>query len=910
MDEKNHLILVKSAGVFVDKTRSIESILKSGDKYSVSYQNTLKPYNYNDRNIQYYHSPQNLDLNGLVIRIKGGLPTKWDAAIVFDKYVRLIRGSSARLEKFSDIELLENLSEQEGAGKIISYYCELAKIIEEFNPDFSYLSKYYTEKLGHLQPESVAYRYVTSGELNTSQTPPPPLFPFGINPSQRQAVFNTLENQLSLIQGPPGTGKTQTILNIIVNLIVQGKSVAVVAGNNSAVANVYEKLEKSGFGFIAARLGSSAQQKSFFDSNLTVPNISTWKLTSEEAELHTLELKNTSDLITKLLDDNNRLSILKESHERLKVERGYFNKHFDIFPINMKSFSIFNRWKASNILTFMADYEHHSQYGKLSLKQRFKWLLKYGIYNFSAFKELDDETFKGIMSEYYEAKFVELVDEITCLEKFLRENDFNATVENLTNISLSLFKHFIYEKFHLKSSTGFTSRSYKDNFKDFLGRFPIILSTTDSIINNKPVSDLFDYIIVDEASQVNLLAGFLTMSSAKNMVVVGDLKQIPHITDPAIDSVIDESLNIPGEYSYFNESLLSSIAKVFPDASNTLLREHYRCHPRIIDFCNQKYYDGQLIIMTTGKDEPFKILKTVEGNHARRPLSGNGYINVRELDVIKNEVLNEELKRRSGDNIGIISPYRAQANEAAKRIDLGGVVADTVHKFQGREKECIIFSTAANKLTSYMDDPNVLNVAVSRAQNKFVMVTSPSVLKKHGSNIGDLLRHIEYQTLDSCIFESKTISVFDCLYKEYSEALNDFRKTVGKKSDYLSENLMIAVLNGILEEEKYRSFSYQRDYALHLLVKDFSLLNEEEHKFASHSYSHIDFLIYNKLDMQPILAIEVDGYQYHELDAKQKRRDKIKDSIMEKLSIPLLRLSTTESGEQERVIAELNKIIE
>ncbi len=139
----------------------------------------------------------------------------------------------------------------------------------------------------------------------------------------------------------------------------------------------------------------------------------------------------------------------------------------------------------------------------------------------------------------------------------------------------------------------------------FLARFPVVLSTTDSIINNKSATALFDYLIVDEASQVDLLKGFLSMSCAKNMVVVGDLKQLPHIPENLISkehSTIDQQFQIQPGYSYLHESLLSSLNTIFANtAPATLLKEHYRCHPKIIDFCNQKFYDGQLVIMTEGK---------------------------------------------------------------------------------------------------------------------------------------------------------------------------------------------------------------------------------------------------------------------------------------------------------------------
>lgn len=74
------------------------------------------------------------------------------------------------------------------------------------------------------------------------------IFPFGCNASQERAVTAAFENQISVVQGPPGTGKTQTILNIIANIIMQDKTVLVVSNNNSATTNVLEKLEKYGLG--------------------------------------------------------------------------------------------------------------------------------------------------------------------------------------------------------------------------------------------------------------------------------------------------------------------------------------------------------------------------------------------------------------------------------------------------------------------------------------------------------------------------------------------------------------------------------------------------------------------------------------------------------------------------------------
>ncbi len=73
----------------------------------------------------------------------------------------------------------------------------------------------------------------------------------------------------------------------------------------------------------------------------------------------------------------------------------------------------------------------------------------------------------------------------------------------------------------------------------------------------------------------------------------------------------------------------------------TLLREHYRCHPKIINFCNQKFYHGQLIVMTKDHNEPdvLTMYRTTAGNHAR------GHLNQRQIDVIQQEVLPRFVRR-------------------------------------------------------------------------------------------------------------------------------------------------------------------------------------------------------------------------------------------------------------------------
>ncbi|MBT2623616.1 DUF2726 domain-containing protein [Chryseobacterium sp. ISL-6] len=98
-------------------------------------------------------------------------------------------------------------------------------------------------------------------------------------------------------------------------------------------------------------------------------------------------------------------------------------------------------------------------------------------------------------------------------------------------------------------------------------------------------------------------------------------------------------------------------------------------------------------------------------------------------------------------------------------------------------------------------------------------------------------------------------------------------------------------------------------HPLRNLLVDFSKLTAEEERYARHHATHLDFLIYNKLGKNPVLANEVDGYEYHKLESRQAERDHIKNEILEKYGIPLARFSTTGSGEKERLVNKLNEII-
>ena len=124
---------------------------------------------------------------------------------------------------------------------------------------------------------------------------------------------------------------------------------------------------------------------------------------------------------------------------------------------------------------------------------------------------------------------------------------------------------------------------------------------------------------MDEASQVDIATGALALSCARNAVIVGDTKQLPNVVTDEIKAkakAVFDTFNVNEGYQY-TKSFLQSILDVMPKVTQTLLREHYRCHPKIINFCNQKFYRGELIIMimAKGEEDVLSVIKTVSGNN-------------------------------------------------------------------------------------------------------------------------------------------------------------------------------------------------------------------------------------------------------------------------------------------------------
>src|SRR5690625_1178149 len=142
---------------------------------------------------------------------------------------------------------------------------------------------------------------------------------------------------------------------------------------------------------------------------------------------------------------------------------------------------------------------------------------------------------------------------------------------------MKLFKSHLAKKYKKNSRSRpiFTSNDLWKNFDSFVKQYPVILSTTHSLRNSGGRHHLFDYILVDEASQIDIVSGALALSSAKNAVIVGDLMQLPHVVPNNIKKQTDLIYNtrkVHEGYHNYKHSLLSSIHSIFLKIAQTLLQ--------------------------------------------------------------------------------------------------------------------------------------------------------------------------------------------------------------------------------------------------------------------------------------------------------------------------------------------------
>lgn len=255
----------------------------------------------------------------------------------------------------------------------------------------------------------------------------------------------------------------------------------------------------------------------------------------------------------------------------------------------------------------------------------------------------------------------------------------------------------------------------------------------------------FDLAIVDEASQLTVPALLGALRFAHRFVLVGDDRQLPPL-------VISAKAAVQG----LKRSLFAELLARWGDKASVALRRQYRMHPSICDFPSKAFYDGGLISegiartalldITLDASEPLSVILAPERpvvfvdvpSHRESP----GKTSVAQAELVRRLVLALRLGDVAATDIGAIAPYRAQVAAIRQRLAEQGeseVAVDTVDRFQGGERHVIIYSFGGRvdgeryihhtQGDDFLADPHRLNVALTRAQRKLILIGDRHWLK-------------------------------------------------------------------------------------------------------------------------------------------------------------------------------------
>jgi superfamily I DNA and/or RNA helicase len=893
--EKNLILLYNNEKqIWEDRTLSIHSLYEAYyyghfTGYDIHFIGNHKKFFYRKENVNILDFIRNIPIDKQDVFIQGEIIEAKKIDEFEDGYYKI----TTSVKTF----VTENLKLESGKYKdIYTYYDELAQyagLIAQEDEPLYFLSKNFQR----IKPssESVLNQYLKGIFLKT-QDNQTVIVPFDFNQSQYKAIDSALNNTISVIEGPPGTGKTQTILNLISNIVSRNKNCAIVSNNNNtAIDNVYEKLSEEGISFIAATLGRLENVGRFFDNN-------------NEQELDAF-LETKLDLVD--LTTGSKIkelsTVMKRIHE-LEINIAQLKNEQNDVLIEKKNHSF--RYNSNAIVNEnLNSKEYLNLINKLERPKKISIIKKWFI-NFKFKIKIQDIDLTDLLvkleSIFYKNRTIELTNALAKLDRELSEHEKQAILRKLQKLSKDYLLEQIQSHYKNIYQKSFDKDSYKKDYSNFLKRYPVVLSTSQSLLNNAPNRFLFDYLIIDEASQGDLLSSVIAMSCARRIVVVGDSRQLQQIDEERLfdhSQKLVQKYNIPESYRYESNSILQSVRDSVKDVPTTLLREHYRCAPDIINFCNKMFYDEELIPMTRNIGQHIEVVKTVPGNHARKNPNGTGMYNQREIDELVNLI-----KDKDNSKIGVITPFRYQARLIQENLKESKLEADTIHKFQGRQKDEIYLSFVVNsldknpkqvenRLYDFVTDERLLNVAISRAKTKVTAIVSDKIYHSSNNIIHDFIQYAENLYGNSITRSSTVTSVFDYLYAEYELLLKE--KFKGNSKEHRTELLMSELIDEILEKNK--KISYSRHVRLSKIINKTDGLSDDERRYIMHPWTHVDFLFYNKISKERLFVLEVDGIQYHEQSHKQSINDKLKDKVLVENGVTIYRFRTNESNEKEKL---------
>jgi superfamily I DNA and/or RNA helicase len=564
------------------------------------------------------------------------------------------------------------------------------------------------------------------------------LYDKNVNIDQLRTIYNTLKFPITYVQGPPGTGKTQTILNIVVNCLTNNKTILITSNNNVPIDGIKEKLQLGKYRnkeivlpFI--RLGNKQRT---LEALQTIKKIYEFETADVPKESLLLNLKENSKEKNKRL-----LEKLKNYEERTDLQQ---NLEF------------------IDGLLAKGDY--------WLLKQEKEKLEK----KISSIPETTNEDVKGIF-EIIEGNY-------KLLQFFYYESlKYSKRLKSKEFIELIEILHIPEESEQIKEFN--TWLNDDKNMEKFTKVFPIILTTNISS-RRLGINFKFDLLTIDEAGQCDIPTSLVPISKCKNMVLIGDTNQLQPIIifEESKNEKLMQQFNIDKDYNYYNNSILSAYKKMDSISREILLRYHYRCGKKIIDYSNKRFYEQKLDLSAIKKEGTVKLVAVTNANQK------NKNAQIEEADAIVNYI-----KKNNLTDVFILTPFRNQEevinHYLAEAKVLGSidtsVSCGTIHKVQGQENTTIIISTAISTKTTrktydwIKNNSQLINVGITRAKENLIVVTDLKAIDILSRKDDDLYALIDYADKNGTTeIVQSTVNKFTIGFSNDSKFEDEFYKTM------------------------------------------------------------------------------------------------------------------------------------
>lgn len=663
-----------------------------------------------------------------------------------------------------------------------------------------------------------------------------------INLDQLLAINNAVKYPLTYVQGPPGTGKTKTILYTIVTAFFNGKTVLFSSFNNHPIDEVYKKLRSieykgSTMPFPVLRIGNKAvMQSSLQDAKRLYMYCK--KLTVYDSTLdktHAAETKNMA-AFTELMVRYEELLDLKDRREALK----------DVMASNASSGNMSFQMNMADKQLPMVE-ARIKEIGEISdklaislLPSNTEEMLKYLFFTSVKFiKRLD------------EPKNKDLKDAIV-----LSESEPEEAVEKFSNWL-----------------------SEEDSIKKLLRVFPVVATTCISAHKLGDPEPYFDMTIMDEASQCNTAMSLVPIIRGESLMLVGDPQQLNPVIvmDPADNEFLKKRYGVSDEYDYIANSIYKTFLACDSVSDEILLRYHYRCHKKIIEFNNKKYYNSKLAVRTEDRPGEPLVFVDIEGNHA-------GDKNTAPLEA---EAIVSYAEKHPDQSIGVITPFVNQKELITQKLKENGltnITCGTVHAFQGDEKDVILFSLALTDRTNektygwLKNNRELINVATSRARDQLVVFGCEKELERlRGVGEDDIYELVDYvRSNGESYVSSQEVSSRALGIKPYSS----------KTEEAFMTSLNHAMSNILLSGKKC---------TIHKEVPISHVFADNWSEFNDLFYTgRFDFVVFEKEGSEeiPILAIELDGKEHRD-DELVRIRDEKKNQICRDHGFELIRVENS-----------------